>query len=119
MTATRRSLFDALRAVPLHAIVLNASVFYHLGTFAEYLRHLTADTAFRRELAIAPRTAVAGAAIDASPAAVLMAVRAAGPAVVDSTTVVEYTHLGRCRVGAGSVLRCVRVHANEAVQQVP
>jgi len=117
LEATRCALFNTLRAVPMHAIVLNVSVFYHLGTFAEYLHHLTANAAFRRELAIAPRTAVAGAAVDASPAAVLMAVLATGPAVVESTTVVEFAHLGRCRIGAGSVLRCVGVIAVEVVQQ--
>ncbi|XP_078263990.1 fucose-1-phosphate guanylyltransferase isoform X2 [Rhinoraja longicauda] len=39
-----RAVAAALRGTPLHVAALNNSAFYHLGTAAEYLHHLTSTT---------------------------------------------------------------------------
>jgi hypothetical protein len=130
----RRALYDTLRGVPLHALVLNTSTFVHVGTVGEYLHHLCHDDALAAALHLTRRALVAArpppandltdAGVDtlsltnaAGPAdlahvartATLMAVvlpSAPHAAQIDHGTVVEACHVGAgAHIGHGCILR--------------
>ena len=103
--------------MPLHALVLNHSTFYHIGTVPEYLHFLCDDPHFGAELDVARRARVAthgGLPAAWSARATLMATDAADAAQVridDGSSVVEFATLGAgVRIGAGCVLRYVLRH---------
>ena len=49
---TREKIYHLLHGTPLNILQLNVSRFYHLGTFAEYIYHLTEDQILAKEIGL-------------------------------------------------------------------
>ncbi|XP_068599161.1 fucose-1-phosphate guanylyltransferase [Brachionichthys hirsutus] len=107
LVETRQRIFHLLRGTPLNVIILNNSKFYHLGTTAEYLLHLTEDVVLRNELGLL--SFAFSAQKDENSAAssgccVMYSVLGAG-CTVGAGSVVEYSRLGAgVSVGRGSIV---------------
>ncbi|KAJ3599776.1 hypothetical protein NHX12_033732 [Muraenolepis orangiensis] len=105
----RQKIFRHLRGTPLNVILLNNSKFYHMGSTAEYLFHLTEDPAMRRELglvssAFSAHHAAPGASGSGAFLCVMHSVLEPGCSVAPGT-VLEYCRLEEgVAVGTGSIL---------------
>ncbi|XP_066286744.1 fucose-1-phosphate guanylyltransferase-like isoform X3 [Branchiostoma lanceolatum] len=128
LAPTKTKLFELLKGLPLHVVLLNNSRFYHLGTTAEYLDHLCCNTAFQSELGLSPKvlTAILDKENKASEAldklsklsqdcdeVCLMHSVVSSDATIGRRSVVEYSDVGpNVNVGASCIISNCVLEAN-------
>ncbi|CAL8348190.1 unnamed protein product [Gadus morhua 'NCC'] len=111
LVAVRQKIFRRLSGTPLNVILLNNSKFYHIGSTAEYLFHLTQDPALRAELGLVASAFSARPGADGPPESAAAAVSCVMHSTLEPScsvarkTVLEYCRLeARVTVGTGSIL---------------
>ncbi|XP_019621842.1 PREDICTED: fucose-1-phosphate guanylyltransferase-like [Branchiostoma belcheri] len=124
LAPTKTKLFELLKGLPLHVVLMNNSRFYHLGTTAEYLDHLCCNASFQTELGLSPKvfTAILAEENKASETVhklsklahisdevCLMHSVVSSDATIGGRTVVEYSDVGpNVDVGANCIIsNCV------------
>ncbi|CAL8307714.1 unnamed protein product [Lota lota] len=108
LVEVRQKIFRRLSGAPLNVILLNNSKFYHIGSTAEYLFHLTQDPALRSELGLVSSAFSAhhwAGPPESTAVSCVMHSTVEPSCSLAQKTVLEYCRLeARVTVGTGSIL---------------